>query len=177
MQQYVINNIETSHMILELLLRPCQWAPSVSPAWEHHYAGLCMLSCWTHVSSQLVADLTVKLLGRNLCPASKESGVGKSTPWVNYAWRWRHCPFLTCRVFFGDFCLNGWQLGSPTRGWRTVLLNVERAAHVGIKNATFVSLAPCSNKTSRLAVILKKIITLLWYQNSLVNLIRPVKKG
>lgn len=80
-------------------------------------------------------------------------------------------------MFFGDLCLNGWQLGSPTPGWRTVLLNVEPAAHVGIESATFVSLAPCSNKASQLAVILKKIITLLWYQNSLVNLIRPVKKG
>ena len=103
MQQYIINNTEAPRMILEVLLRPCQWAPSVSPTREHHYTGLCMLSCWTHVSSQLVADLTVKLLGRNLCPASKELGVGTSTSWVNDVWRWRHGPFLICRVFFFFF--------------------------------------------------------------------------
>lgn len=50
------------------------------PAWKWHCAGPRMLFCLTHVSSQPAADLTVKFPGRNLLQASKESGLGTSTP-------------------------------------------------------------------------------------------------
>lgn len=92
-------------------------------------------------------------------------------------WRWCHYPFLTHRVFFWDFCLNGMQLGSPTPDWGTAFLNVEPTAHVGVRTAIFVALTPCSNKTSWLAMILKNNETLLWCQSSLVNLIGPMKNG
>lgn len=107
----------------------------------------------------------------------KNQELGHPLPRGDYVWRWRHCPFLTHRVFFWDFCLNGRQLGSPTPGRGTAFLNVEPTAHMGIRTSTFISLTPCSNRINWLAMILKNNETMLWCQITPVNSTGTTRAG